>query len=243
MLFIIIQARMTSTRLPGKVLLPLCGQSVLQVMLQRLQRFKKNIIIATSNDGSEVPIVNLCQQLNVAFYQGDMDNVLARYYHSAVSFDAHDQDIIVRLTSDCPLIDPDVLQSSIDFYQQNTFDYVNTGVSSGFPRGMDCEVFSFAMLKQAYKNADSDYELEHVTPYFYQTKKQSLSLGCYYNPNQDFIDQGKYRLTLDEAEDYQVILAIYQHFNCQTDFSYYELMDFLCHNESIYQLNSHIQQK
>lgn len=239
MLFIIIQARMTSTRLPGKIMLPLCGKPVLQVMLERLGAFKKNIIIATTNDGTELPIVQLCQQLKVRFYQGDTNNVLQRYYYAATSCDAKDEDVIVRLTSDCPLIDPGITQSAIDYFINNQFDYVNAGSGTGFPRGMDTEVFSFSLLKEAFFNASEEYEKEHVTPYFYYTCRDKLQFGQYRNE----FDHSKFRLTLDEESDYQAIQETYSRLNCRIDHTYEEMIKILIDNPYIYELNASVEQK
>lgn len=239
MFYIIIQARMTSSRLPGKIMLPLCGKPVLQMMLERLHVFKKNIIIATTNDNTEKPIVELCQQLGVRYFRGDTENVLERYYLAATQFDAKDEDRVVRLTSDCPLIDPIVTQSAINYYDSHSFDYVSAGTGSGFPRGMDTEVFSYGLLKQAYYNAAQDYEKEHVTPYFYKTCPEKYSLGQYKNTK----NHSKYRLTLDEQSDYQAIQEIYRKLDCRTDFVYDELIRILEQNSYIYKLNAHVEQK
>ena len=234
--FIIIQARMTSTRLPGKVMLPLCGKPALEIMLERLKEFKKNIIIATTDDGTEKPIVELCKKLDVKYYQGDTNNVLSRYYEAAVKFGAKNETIIVRCTSDCPLIDPDIVQSVINTYQSGSIDHIS---ASGFPRGLDAEAFSFSLLQEAFLNATKDYEKEHVTPYIYLTNKEKFKLAQF---NSDK-DASKYRITLDEQEDYLAIKEIYKKFNCNTSFNYDELLSVLKENKYIYELNAHIEQK
>ncbi|MDX2505219.1 MAG: glycosyltransferase family protein [Gammaproteobacteria bacterium] len=239
MVYIIIQARMTSTRLPGKIMLPLCNKPVLQVMLERLQRFKSSIIIATTNDGTEQPIVELCQRLGVRYFQGDTNNVLQRYYHAATHFAAKNENIVVRITSDCPLIDPLLTQSTIDYYINNQFDYVNAGSGTGFPRGMDTEVFSYGLLKEAYLNATQEYEQEHVTPYFYKTCADKLAIGQYRNHS----DHSKYRLTLDEESDYLAIQKVYKKLSCKTDFNYDDLIKILENNPYIYELNAAVEQK
>lgn len=239
MLYIIIQARMTSTRLAGKIMLPLCGKPVLQVMLERLSIFKNNIIIATTNDGTEQAIVDLCRQLGVRYFQGDTNNVLERFYLAAAHFDAENNDTIVRLTSDCPLIDPLITQSAINYFIKHSFDYVSAGMGSGFPRGMDTEVFSYDLLKQAYRNATLDYEKEHVTPYFYKTCADKFSLGQYKNSK----DHSRYRLTLDEQNDYQALQEVYKKLDCSTDFNYDELIAVLEKHDYIYELNASVEQK
>jgi len=237
--FIIIQARMTSTRLPGKVMLPLCGKTVLEVMLERLSLFQDNIIIATTNDGTQAPITQLCQQLNIKYFEGDTDNVLSRYYEAAIASGAQEEDLIVRCTSDCPIIDPEVVSSLISFYKTNSFDYALASSGSGFPRGLNAEIFSFALLKEAFLSATKDYEKEHVTPYFYDTCKDKFKLGYLKSE----IDASKYRITLDEQDDYRVIQEIYDKFNCETTFNYKDLISMLDENPYIYEINKHVEQK
>lgn len=232
---IIIQARMTSTRLPAKVMLPLCGKTVLEVMLSRLEKLQDKIIIATTNDGSQAPIVALCKRLHVKYYEGDTHDVLSRYYQAALAFGADEESIIVRCTSDCPCIDANIIQKSIQAYQNSDAQYLCACQESGFPRGMDTEVFSFKSLKEAYTHAKTTYEKEHVTPYI---KKNALCV-CYKN----IYDHSKYRLTLDEADDYTAIKALYKELKCQTDFSYETLIQTLEKNPSIYEINKHVEQK
>ena len=235
-LFIIIQARMTSSRLPGKVVLPLCEKTVLEIMIERLQPFKENIIIATTNDGSQEAIVNICKKMNLKYYEGSMKNVLSRYYESALHFGAQEHDVIVRCTSDCPLIDKDIVQNTLDYFISSQADYTNV---RKFPVGMSVEVFKFSLLKKAYENANSDYQKEHVTPYLYTTLQNKLKITSYKNEN----DDSQYRLTLDEEDDYKAIKEVYKLFNCKTNFSYKELIQKLTQNNYISKINSHVIQK
>lgn len=235
-IFMIIQARMTSTRLPAKVVLPLCEKTVLEVMIDRLKPFKDKIIIATTNDGTQKPIVEICKKLHLKFYEGDTQNVLSRYYEAAVKFGATNNDIIIRCTSDCPIIDKVIVQNTIEYFLSSKSDYT---VSSGFAIGMATEVFRFSLLKEAYENAQSDYEKEHVTPYMYKTQQDKLKITRFTNKD----DDKKYRLTLDEEDDYKAIKEVYKLFHNKTDFSYEELMQKLHDNPYIYDLNAHVIQK
>jgi spore coat polysaccharide biosynthesis protein SpsF len=234
-LMIIIQARMTSTRLPGKVMLPLCGKTVLEMMLERLAPFKENIIVATTDEGSQTPIVELCKALHVKYFEGDTDDVLARYYLAAAKFSANDATLIVRCTSDCPLIDVGIVQDTIAFFQNSGAEYVCACQQSGFPRGMDTEVFSFRHLKKAYFNALSAHHKEHVTPYV----KENARCALFQNAQ----DHSQYRLTLDEADDYKAIQELYKKLDCKTDFSYETLIETLEQNPHIYEMNKHVEQK
>ncbi len=216
-LFIIIQARMTSSRLEGKVMLPLCGKTVLEIMLDRLKYFKDNIIIAAPKNQKQKPIIELCKKLGVKYYQGSEENVLQRYYEAALNFGAKNEDIIVRLTSDCPLIDQNIVKEIIEFYEHSGADYVSNVEKRTFPVGMDTEVFNFKSLKRAYRNAHTPYDTEHVTPWIKRHLKTKNV--------QDSYDYSRYRLTLDTWEDYLKIKEIYESFGCKTDFSYTKLME------------------
>ncbi|RYD06306.1 hypothetical protein N752_05280 [Desulforamulus aquiferis] len=171
---IIVQARMTSTRLPGKVLKTVLGKALLEYQIERLKmvQLAEQIIIATTINSTDQPIIDLCQRLSVPYYRGSEDDVLARYYEAATLYGA---DAIVRVTSDCPLIDPTVIDEVIDYYISNECDYVSNTMDRTYPRGMDTEVFSYKVLKEAFKNAVELPEREHVTPFIYhRPEKYSL---------------------------------------------------------------------
>jgi spore coat polysaccharide biosynthesis protein SpsF len=236
-LFIIIQARMTSTRLPGKVLLPIGEKPALQIMIERLKNWRENIIIATTNDGSEAPIIALCESLNIRYFRGGTDNVLERYYLTAKQFGATNKDAIMRLTSDNPLIDFDLTSRVIAIYQENNYNMVSLGPHSGFPRGLDCCIFDFDCLEKTYQGATSSADKEHVT--MGMTKFSDVS--CYNVSNGK--DLSYYRLTLDEEDDYKMIKAIYQLFNNQTNFDYPTLLSVLKKHPEIVKINQHIEQK
>ncbi len=238
-LHIIIQARMTSTRLSGKVMLPLCDSTVLEVMFQRLPKFKDQIILATTDDGSEAPIVDLCKTLNIRYYRGDTQNVLSRYYEAALSHGARSGDTIVRLTSDCPLIDQQLLLDMLTEFDINQYDYLSNTVQRTYPRGLDVEVFTFDALQKAHSNATTEFEKEHVTTYMHTTHKEEFSQGYY----QDSSNNSKYRLTLDEEDDYRAIKELYHLLDCRTDYSYATLIEILKANPHIYAINAHIEQK
>lgn len=233
--YIIIQARMTSSRLPGKVILPLAGTTVLETMLERLSPFKEEIIIATTDDDTQRPIVEIADRRHIRYFEGSRDDVLSRYYHAAQSQGARDEDIIVRLTSDCPLIDAQIVQKVIDFYIEHDYGFVSNCVRRTYPRGLDCEVFSFRSLKEAHENASTPHEKEHVTPYI----QANNSRGSV----EDDEDFSAYRLTLDEADDLKAIQAVYAHFDDQVDFDYSSLKRVLKERPDIHAMNAHIQQK
>lgn len=238
-LYLIIQARMTSTRLPKKVMLPLCGKTVLEVMIDRLGKYRNNIIIATTNDGTEKPIVELCKSIQVKYSQGSVNNVLKRYYKSAKDNGAKDSDMIVRVTSDCPLIDTQIMEKAIDMYKNGNYDYVSNRLNRTIPIGLDVEVFNFQLLEDIYYNASKDFEKEHVTPYIYLSNKEKYKLGSC----EEKEDNSHYRLTLDEEKDYLTIKEVYKKFNNSLNFNYEELIAMLKENDYIRQINLSVQQK
>ncbi|MDD2621248.1 MAG: glycosyltransferase family protein, partial [Syntrophomonadaceae bacterium] len=163
---IIVQARMNSSRLPGKILKRVLDKTLLEYQLERLQRVKSadNLVVATTVNNSDDPVVELCKQLGVSYYRGSEEDVLSRYYYAAREYNA---EALVRITADCPLIDPQVVDRVIAYYlrHMDSCDYVSNVSQRTYPRGMDTEVFTFSMLEEAHINALEISEQEHVTPY------------------------------------------------------------------------------
>jgi len=240
-IFIIIQARMTSTRLPGKIMLPVGKKSALETMIERLAplRDKCRIVIATTDDGTEEPIVGVCEKIGLDYHRGDTADVLSRFYDAAVKFGAASGDVIVRLTSDCPLIDPEITWKTIEFFKNNSYDYVSNVVERTFPRGMDTQVLSFEKLQLCQVKSTTPFERDHVTTYIDTTHSSEFRIGSF----KDAEDNSKYRITLDEESDYRAIVEIYKKFNFRTDFSYRELIGMLRENPFIYDINARVEQK
>lgn len=238
-IIVIIQARMGSSRLPGKVLMDLEGKSVLEHVIQRLKNSKmiNDIIIATSNKEIDNKIVELCNKINIKCFRGSEDNVLERYYKCAKEYNG---DIIVRVTSDCPLIDSKVLDEMLLFYLNNKYKLVtNAGNDENrtYPRGLDLEIFSFELLEKAYVNSSQSYEKEHVTPYMYENEYNIF----YYKNN---INYSNYRLTLDTKEDYLLIKAIYEKlYKGDHEFNLNEIIKVLNDNPGLANINKYIKQK
>ncbi|MFK2823627.1 cytidylyltransferase domain-containing protein [Arcobacter sp. YIC-80] len=237
--YIVIQARTTSTRLPKKILLPLGDKTVLEVMLERLSSFKDKIIIATTNDGTQNEIVDICKKHKIRYYEGDTNNVLSRYYEACLKYDLKDEDIVIRCTSDCPFIDSLLIKKAIALYKTSNANYVSLGVHSGFPRGLDTEIFSFKLLKEAFNNATTDYEKEHVTPYIHTTIKDKIKIEYL----KSLENNSNFRITLDETDDYKAIKQLFSKLNNSEDFTYDELILALKQNPSIVKINSHVEQK
>jgi spore coat polysaccharide biosynthesis protein SpsF len=180
------------------------GRPLLEYLIERLQRVKYpvELIVATSSEHSDTPIVTLCQSLGVRTFQGDLENVLSRYGQAASEVKA---DIIVRITADCPLIDPKVVDHLIAQFLQHypNVDYMSNTLKRTFPRGMDTEVFTYQALQVALERAKSAYDQEHVTPYFYTHPDQFRLMNIETSP-----DHSNISLVVDTPEDFVRINAI-----------------------------------
>jgi len=202
----IVQARMGSTRLPGKVLLPLAGTTVLGCVVERLSRCDSlhGIVIATSDLAQDEPVVEEAGRLGVPWERGDANDVLARYCDAARRSGA---DPVVRITSDCPLIDPDVVDAVVRAYAAGECDYASNTTERTYPRGLDTEVVSRGALERARRDASESYEREHVTPHIYR-HPETFRIRAYRNP--DGSDRSALRWTLDTSDDYAFVQAAYQ---------------------------------
>lgn len=238
----IIQARLGSTRLPGKVLKELSGKSVLEHVIYRVSKSNliDQIIVATTTNKEDDKIVDECFKIGVNYYRGDENNVLSRYYETA--FDKG-YETIIRITSDCPLIDPKIIDNMIRYFNNENekyqLDYLSNSLKETFPRGFDVEIFTFNSLKEAYENATLEYEKEHVTPYIY-LNQDKFTIKNYYNSNK----YQNYRLTLDTYEDYLVIKNIYDNIYKEDSMFFYEdIISYLNQYPEIANINQHIKQK
>jgi spore coat polysaccharide biosynthesis protein SpsF len=207
MVTIIIQARIGSTRLPNKIFKPLAGKPVVWHVLNRLSFTKQidKIIIATTTLQEDDRVEEFCATNKISFYRGSSDDVLSRYYEAAKKFNT---EIIIRITSDCPVIDPAILdkmiQEYIDSNKIQKLDYLSNSIVRTFPRGLDVEIFSFEALEKTFLEAKQNYEHEHVTPYIYQ-HPEIFNIKNYASG----IDFSFHRWTVDTEEDYQLISKIY----------------------------------
>jgi spore coat polysaccharide biosynthesis protein SpsF len=204
MIAAIVQARMGSTRLPGKVMKPLCGKPILWHIITRISYSKQieKIIIATTDKEEDKVIVKLAEEMGVAFYRGSSDDVLDRYYQAARKFNV---DPVVRITADCPLIDPEIMDNIIDYYLKGDYDYVSNGLKPTLPDGLDTEVFSFKSLEKVWAEAKKPSEREHVTSYIYN-HPELLKIHNYEND----VDLSGMRWVVDEEADYQFISEVYK---------------------------------
>lgn len=236
----IIQARMGSTRLPGKVMKDLKGKPVLWHVIERVKQSKNidQIIIATTTAKRDKIIFEKAKEWGVNAYQGSEEDVLARYYEAAKEYGV---DTVVRITSDCPLIDPQVIDEVIKFYITNNYDLVtNAGPQMEvrtYPRGLDTEVFSFVMLEKSYNNAKKEYQKEHVTPFIYEKSNNIF----YYKNDENY---SFYRLTLDEKEDWIFIKKIYDNlYYGEHNFYLKDIINLLKTRPTLTKINNKVKQK
>jgi len=237
---IIIQARMTSTRLPGKVLKIVLGKPLLAYQIERLRRAKKadEIIVAATRNVPDDPIIKLCESLSIKYYRGSEDDVLSRYYEAAKLFGA---DVVVRVTADCPLIDPKVVDQVITYYldNKNKYDYVSNCFERSYPRGMDVEAFSLKVLGIANNNAKNVNEREHVTPYIYMNPGKFNLANIKYK-----MDASAYRWTVDTQEDYELIKIILETlYPTNSGFSLEDILQLMTAHPEYQKINEHINQK
>ncbi|MFG6150048.1 cytidylyltransferase domain-containing protein [Halobacillus sp. B23F22_1] len=236
----IIQARMGSTRLPGKVLKQVLGKPLLGFQIERMQRSKKidELILATTTEPADDALWSFANEHSISAFRGSEKDVLGRYYEAA---SYHKADVVIRLTSDCPLIDPVVIDEVIDayFHQQGACRYVSNTLARTYPRGMDTEVFSYRALKRCHDNARSESEREHVTSYIHHHKDE-FSI---YNVKLEQ-DESHHRWTVDTAEDYQLIKRILEHFYPgHPNFTLRDALDFVKQYPELSLINAHIDQK
>jgi len=233
----IIQARMNSTRLPNKVLMDLGGKTVLARVVRRLQRARliEEIVVATTNSAADDSIVRECQSLAVRFFRGEESDVLDRYYQAAQWMGA---DGIVRVTSDCPLIDPDTTDSTIHAFLERRPDYASNALQRTFPRGLDTEVITWEALTRAWEGAWLPYQRAHVTPYIYENPDRFDILEVKADT-----DYSSHRWTLDTAEDLSFIRAVYDRVGNDDSFSWRDVLALIEREPELMELNHAVMQK
>ena len=235
-IFAIIQARMSSTRLPGKVLKELSGRPILYHIIQRIKSVKDidQVIIATSQKQSDDPIERFANAQSVSCFRGSENDVLERFFKATQVFGAGERDTMIRLTADNPFVDPGVCEKLLSYFRENSFNYVTT---DGYPLGVGAEIFSFCALKEAYINAQKPYEREHVTPYMYRP-------GQVFGKLKSTEDYSNIRLTIDTPEDYRVAQILYDVlYQEEKLFKLPEIIEYLKNHLDIIAINKNIHQK
>ena len=233
----ITQARVGSSRLQKKILKKVNDISLLKIHLDRIKKSKNisKLVIATTNENESEKIVKIGEDAEVESYRGSLKNVLKRFYDiSAVE----KPDWIVRLTSDCPLIDPKLIDEIVTFAINNDFDYVSNTLKPSYPDGLDVEIFKSKVLNVAYKNASLKSEQEHVTPYIWKNStffgKDKFTSANYKCEN----NFSKYRLTVDYIEDLNLISELIKKLG--VDLSWKEYVNYLNLNSNLLKKNNNI---
>lgn len=235
MIAIIIQARLAAKRLPGKVLKKINGKPLLEILISRLRYCKtvKNIIIATTENPKDKKIVALAKKLKIPVFWGSENDVLDRYYRAASKFKAKD---IVRITGDCPLIDPAIIDKVVSVYKKNKkdIDYVSNVHPPTFPDGMDVEVFSFEALRKSWKKATLRSEREHVTSYIVNHPKIFRTKNVSYKKNFSNL-----RLTIDNKEDLILAKNLFNILKNNKRFGLEDILNIWRTNPNIFFINQH----
>jgi len=236
----IIQARITSTRLPGKVLMDIEGKPMLWHVINRLKLSKKinEIILAIPNTKENDILEKFAKDNKVKYFKGSEEDVLSRYYEAAKEFKS---DIVVRITSDCPLIDPQVVDLVIEKHLNSGADYTSNVLQRTFPRGLDVEVFNFKVLEKTQKEARKNYQREHVTPYICENPKifklQNIKA-------KGKLRRPELRLTVDTKEDLKLIREIYRHlYKLRKIFYTEEIIDLFNNHQELIKINEKVRQK
>ncbi|MEP7242284.1 MAG: aminotransferase class III-fold pyridoxal phosphate-dependent enzyme [Gammaproteobacteria bacterium] len=229
----IVQARMGSTRFPDKVMRPIRGAPMIELLLARLSKAKTvdQIVLATSSDPRNDRLADYVRELGFAVYRGSEQDVLDRYYNAAKESSA---DVVVRITGDCPLVDPAVVDSVVGRWNDARTDYASNCAPASFPDGMDVEVFSFAALETAAREARASEEREHVTPFIRNPERFTQA-----NEVHGSDESGK-RWTVDEPEDFDVVKRVFEHFHPRRDFSWLEVLALQAEHPDWFELNAHL---
>ena len=231
MILAIVQARVNSTRLPEKVLKMIKGKSLIEILLYRLSKSKKidKIVLATSKNKENDKLVKIVEDLGFEVFRGSEENVLERYYHTAKYYNP---DIVVRITGDCPIIDPQIVDEVIDFYEANDLDYVSNVDPPSYPDGLDTEVFSYKALETTYIEAKDSSDREHVTQ-FIRSNKQFKKAN--YLNDENFSSE---RWTVDDSKDLIVIKNIINHFTHNLGFSWRDVINLKISKPEYFEVNS-----
>lgn len=229
----LVQARMGSTRLPNKVMKPIGGIPMIELLLSRLSRAKEvdEIVVASSVDERNQPLAEHVRKLGYACEQGSENDVLERFVQAAR---AHHADVVVRITGDCPLVDPELVDELIRRFKAAGVDYFSNVVPPTYPDGLDIEVFTFRALEQANRETDKPFDHEHVTPYLRESGKFSAAAMLH---DQDY---SALRWTVDEPADFAVIEKVFRHFQPRTDFTWREVLNLQLQQPEIFNTNQHL---
>jgi spore coat polysaccharide biosynthesis protein SpsF len=238
-----VQVRMDSTRLPGKAMLPVLGKPLIAYLTERLARCRRldDIVLATSNESSDHPLADFAQTQGITLYRGSKDDVLGRFYNASLQFNAT---AIVRITGDCPLIDPALVDEVIEFGDKTGADLARNVIDQpdGFPRGMDVEYFRFSTLRYLHENFHQPEYREHVTLAAYR-ERTSLNIQYYAAPGNASWDP-HWRLCVDEPVDLELVRVIIEQLYPQNpEFTLADISRLLKENPQLARINASVRQK
>lgn len=233
----VIQARTGSSRLPNKILLPLANKPLLYRMFERVAASKMcgTIVIATTTDKSDDVVENLCNKFNMICYRGHPTDLLDRHYQAALKYNA---DAVVKIPSDCPLIDKSVIDKVLNYYMENLnyFDYVSNLHPPTYPDGNDVEIMSFKALSDAWENANRELEREHTTPYFWENPDKFRIGNVIWETGLDY--SMSHRFTIDYEKDYNFIKQVYDElYSVNPIFTLNDILDLLDRKPEIKKIN------
>lgn len=233
----IIQARTGSTRLPDKIFMPLAGKPLLLRMIQRVQNsnLAGQIVVATTTEREDDKVEEFCRLNKLSIYRGHPTDLLDRHFKAAIEYNA---DAVVKIPSDCPLIDPNIIDRVIEYYLNNIakYDYVSNLHPATYPDGNDVEIFSMPSLKAAWENAARDLEREHTTPYFWENPDKFRVGNVEWETGLDY--SMSHRFTIDYMEDYLFIKAVYDElYDSNPEFSLSDILELLERKPEIKRLN------
>ena len=234
----ITQARYGSTRLPAKILKEVNGQTLLEIHLRRILQARSinKLKIATTDEEGSKYIIEVANKVGVEYHKGSVDDVLSRFYDTAAP---EKPDYVLRFTSDCPLVDPTVIDDVLNFaISHPEYDYVHTDPKQ-FPDGLDTEVMKFSALEKTFKEADLKSEREHVTSHIWEngTSYGGTLFNTYNFPNKEGIyDANDYRMTIDEPEDFLVLSTLINELGIKKYWK--EYIDYLMEHKDLYAINS-----
>jgi spore coat polysaccharide biosynthesis protein SpsF (cytidylyltransferase family) len=231
---VLIQARTSSTRLPGKVLLNIEEIPMISHVINRVKSIKsvEQIALITTTDQNDKILLDIAKKHNIIGFAGKRDDVLDRHYQCAKKINA---DPIIRITSDCPLIDPDLSENILQFFLNNNYDYVSNTIIPTFPDGLDTEIFSFSSLEEAAKNAKLPSEREHVTPYI---SKNSQKFRLYNFKNSKNLSH--LRWTVDRNDDLEFVRQIYSNMKPNTIFNMNDILKIIKKIPKLLEINEHV---
>ncbi len=235
---IVVQARMTSTRLPGKVLMPILGKSLLYRMIERLQmiRHKATIVIAIPEEKADYVIEQEAAEMNIPCFRGSLNNLLDRHYRAGLKYNAG---IVLKIPSDCPLIDPRIIDQVLDFYfeHEGEYDFVSNLHPATTPDGNDVEIMTMACIEKAWKEAQKPMELEHTTPYIWENPDKFRIANVPWDTGLDY--SMSHRFTIDYEADYQFIKRVFEElYPEKPDFSCADILELLNKKPEIYNINA-----